>query len=82
MPDYDRRLKQLESRTAATVDDDKLLEAIRKRMAELLSPEEIIAVQAEIDSDPEWRAQREENSSTVCGGPGLSTLMEFLSSVG
>ena len=52
MADYDRRLRQLESRVEG---DKEMREASRQRLRELLSPEEI-ARGAPSSYDPEWKA--------------------------
>ncbi len=54
MSDYEKRLERLEEQ--ATIADDSgalLMEAIRKRNAELFSPAERLATEAERDADPE-----------------------------
>ena len=48
MADYDRRLRQLETRVVASDDDGReLSELIRKRNEELIPPEELAALRAE-----------------------------------
>jgi len=57
MADFERRLRKLEEQAGMGRDDveDPLLEACRKRTAELLTPTERRAAREEIDSDPDFR---------------------------
>lgn len=60
MADYDRRLQHLEELAASTSADDRMKEfgeLCRKRTAELLASNEVLAYRGREVSDEEWAAE-------------------------